>query len=256
MADAILKTCRCCGNLYPIQHQSVQRSKYCGALCRAEAMRARFEDRFWGRVLVGKDDECWVWQGSLRGEYGCVHTNGRTKSCHRVAYELRKGPIPDGLEIRHSCDNPPCCNPAHLSVGTHSENMRDMSDRGRGCGQVLVEQDVMRIRAMFFDEHIPQRTIAKAFGMSPAAISLAVRGVNWTAIGVPSGDLVKATTEMTRSVRRGTESNFSKMTPEVVRAMRAESASGSSQADIARKYGMSKMATSLAIRRKTWAHIE
>lgn len=75
---------------------------------------------------------CIVFQGSKdRDGYGQVHRKGRTFRAHRVAYEDAHGPIPVGLHVLHSCDNPSCVNPDHLRVGTHQENMDDRNARGR-----------------------------------------------------------------------------------------------------------------------------
>lgn len=94
--------------------------------------------RFWAKVERCGDDECWPWIGAVSGKgYGRFKMGPRLYSTHRIAYELETGTIPrmkDGFpaEIMHSCDNPPCCNPRHLSVGTRSENMIDMAQKGRG----------------------------------------------------------------------------------------------------------------------------
>lgn len=86
---------------------------------------------FWGRVAKG--DGCWPWQGFLRGKYGTTQFMGVSKSTHRLAWELaNNASIPPGLVVMHSCDNPPCCNPEHLSVGTHKENSADCDRKGRG----------------------------------------------------------------------------------------------------------------------------
>lgn len=77
---------------------------------------------------------CWEWRGRrLPGGYGTIpHPKGSTwLYLHRLMYERYVGPIPEGLFIRHKCDNPPCSNPAHLEPGTHADNMRDMAERGR-----------------------------------------------------------------------------------------------------------------------------
>lgn len=77
-------------------------------------------------------DACWLWLASKApGGYGQVRINRVLVRAHRVAYERAVGPVPDGLHVLHRCDNPPCCNPAHLFVGTRSDNMRDMVAKGR-----------------------------------------------------------------------------------------------------------------------------
>lgn len=76
--------------------------------------------------------DCWIWQGNTQSSgYGCIKAFGVMVSCHRLSYELYNGKIPDGMEVMHSCDNPLCINPDHLSLGTHKDNMRDMIKKGR-----------------------------------------------------------------------------------------------------------------------------
>jgi hypothetical protein len=85
--------------------------------------------QFHNKVKKGNPDECWIWQGRLNpAGYGMVL--GYTRA-HRVAYELHYGEFDYKLEILHKCDNPSCCNPAHLRAGTHGDNMADMSAKGR-----------------------------------------------------------------------------------------------------------------------------
>lgn len=75
---------------------------------------------------------CWVWQGRLtKTGYGVLWFAGRAFWVHRLAYELDKGPITDGLFVLHSCDNPGCFNPAHLFLGTPKENVEDMMAKSR-----------------------------------------------------------------------------------------------------------------------------
>lgn len=92
-------------------------------------------EQFWATVGVGAADECWEWRGFRnedRGGYGQLRHDGRQAWAHRIAWELSNGQdVPAGLYVRHACDNPPCCNPAHLSTGTQRDNMQDAKARGR-----------------------------------------------------------------------------------------------------------------------------
>lgn len=110
-----------------------------------EMITPSLSQRFWARVERGTETECWNWRGARtatnytgvqsRPGYG-VMTNGSSWSgsvyTHRLAWILTYGPIPRGLCVCHHCDNGLCCNPRHLFVGTHLDNMRDMVAKGRG----------------------------------------------------------------------------------------------------------------------------
>jgi len=93
-------------------------------------------ERFWEKVEKRGPDECWEWKayrektGYGQLQVGTYETPDATRS-HRIAWELTNGPIPDGLHVCHHCDNPPCCNPTHLFLGTHQDNMDDMLAKGR-----------------------------------------------------------------------------------------------------------------------------
>lgn len=90
-------------------------------------------DRFWAKVQKAGPDDCWPWLASRMpkgyGKLGIASTT--PKLAHRVSWELHYGPIPEGLFVCHRCDNPPCVNPAHLFLGTCTDNLRDMVAKGR-----------------------------------------------------------------------------------------------------------------------------
>lgn len=139
--------------------------------------------RFWSSIETGPTDACWKWRGGLANTgYGCFSLYGKPLIASRVAYQLCHGPIPEGLLVRHACDNPPCCNPWHLSTGTHLDNAKDRQMRGRQTKGTTVhtcrmtEQDVMRIRMS------PRREwtrIAEELGRPYVTVYSAAVGRSW-----------------------------------------------------------------------------
>lgn len=145
-------------------------------------------ERFWRKVDMRTDEECWEWQayrsGQNYGQFGLSPT--RPRVAHRVAYSFATcKPIPVGLVVRHMCDNPPCCNPAHLELGTQAENFRDAMDRGRwncrGEGNAvskLTEEDVHSIRsARASGETGP--AIAARYGVTKKVVYGIAKGSMW-----------------------------------------------------------------------------
>lgn len=158
-------------------------------------MAAQLIDRFVLRTK--KVGSCLEWQGCRTGRgYGMVSAKSisqrRNDRAHRVSFRLFVGPIPAGLFVLHRCDNPTCVAPAHLFLGTHTDNMRDMAEKGRGrptggqCkgqrhwGAKLDDDDIRAIRSMYATGRFKQQQIADLFGVVHTAISAIVRGEKWS----------------------------------------------------------------------------
>ena len=91
------------------------------------------ETRFWSKVdRTAGPDACWPWVARVgAGGYGVIRFGSKHRRAHRVAYELAHGPIPTDLFVCHTCDNPRCCNPRHLWLGSPGDNMADRDSKGR-----------------------------------------------------------------------------------------------------------------------------
>jgi hypothetical protein len=154
---------------------------------------ATWETRFWSKVDKSAADGCHPWtRGRSPRGYGKVGRQGAHLRAHRVAWELTFGPIPSYAEagykvcVLHTCDNPPCCNPAHLFLGSNADNTADRQAKGRhwarrGSAQgmaKLTEQAVVTIRA-WHAQGWPYVALGAAFGVIPGTIGLVVTRKTW-----------------------------------------------------------------------------
>lgn len=146
----------------------------------------RGEETLWRRVIVGEPDECWEWQGHrIKTGYGRLRFQGRRVLAHRLAdFIARHTEIPEGIEIIHTCDNPPCVNPRHLQRATHKENMEDRDRKLRGAkgesnGRAkLTEHEVREIIRLRQDD-VRVAEIAARFGISQRHVYALSNGAWW-----------------------------------------------------------------------------
>lgn len=164
--------------------------------------------RFWRSVSIGGPDECWPWLGDTTHGYGVFFYVGRLRPAHELALSFTTGEArAEGFETCHSCDNPPCCNPAHLRFDTRLANVDDMWDRDRAAvgerapNARLTASHVRAIRERRAQGAI-QKHLAEQYGLSAAYVSEIVNGLVWQDAGGPINGRSKRTQRYASS-RRG-----------------------------------------------------
>jgi len=136
-----------------------------------------------------REGDCIVWTGAVNVTgYGRVRRDGRAWLAHRLAYKLAHGHLPTDLCVLHRCDNPPCCNPEHLFLGTRTDNSADMMEKGRhrnghmpggkNPNAKLSEDDVVEVRRLLTLGHT-HRAIGNRFGVDRSTITAINRGKHW-----------------------------------------------------------------------------
>ena len=104
--------------------------------------------RFWEKVIIAKPEDCWLWQGARRQQYGQEYGRflyqAKIHLAHRISYLFTYGPFLDDDCVLHKCDTPPCVNPTHLFLGTRNDNNIDKAKKGR-ARKVLTPQQAKEI---------------------------------------------------------------------------------------------------------------
>lgn len=188
-------TCAHCGcassRSYHIKRARRERPQYCSPACFSAGVKARAvarrPDRFWSKVDVGNPDQCWPYTGG-KSEHGYGRfqwEDGRPRLAHRVAYELAAGKSAGRKFVCHSCDNPPCCNPKHLWLGTAIDNNADRHAKGRTRTATRRGEDAKhaklttsQVLEVFFSSE-PVGEAAARLGVTKQAISAIRNGKNW-----------------------------------------------------------------------------
>ncbi len=147
---------------------------------------------FWNKVAITADDnQCWLWQGChLLSGYGLMEINRKRIRAHRIAWSYPDYVIPEGMDVCHSCDNPKCCNPKHLFIGTHQENMDDMKMKKRYCMPItrkgidsnkakLTEEQVLAIRSEYIPYKVSTPKLAAKYNVHQSVIHDIVTRKTW-----------------------------------------------------------------------------
>lgn len=235
-------------------------------------------DRFLSKLKINTEFQCWEWQRAKdKNGYGKLTVNGHDVRAHRIAWQIFTGqPVPKGVLVLHSCDNPACCNIKHLSLGSPQDNMNDKMSRGREInlkGQDCPSAKLTQANVLEIFERLTngesQYSIAKVFNISQTTVSEIARGEIWKHLMPP--DFVTPTKEQQNQnksrgirqflatnpdARRGKQNPKAKITAETVRVIRELHASGQAVSQIALSVGLSKAQTRRIIHREAWSHVE
>jgi hypothetical protein len=220
------------------------------------------DERFWSKVDKCDPSGCWIWLAATNNKgYGTFRPGGSAPKqlAHRLSHEDANGPIYSTDLVLHSCDNPACVNPAHLRVGTHSDNVADMDARGRrvsntpkgeaNCNAIRTDAQVIAMR----QDYVSGMSIAdlcRLHSVNPASLRDYTLGRSWkhvfSAADCPSLDAIKA--EAQRRKKTGSKINQTKADQ-----IRARLASGETGRALAREFGIHFATVSDIKHRRIWS---
>lgn len=189
------KVCVECGSLFgPHGDKNFKRKKYCSFVCWHAAKKfapKRADTMFWPKIdRSGGPEACWPYYRTDTAGYGRFAKQGPYAFAHRTAYLLTKGMIPDGMEVCHTCDVRNCCNPAHLFLATHDENMADCKAKKRHAWgertwrNKLTAEQVQEIRKSYtpgrrWSGGGNARELAERYGVKANTITNIASGRTW-----------------------------------------------------------------------------
>lgn len=216
-------------------------------------------DRFYSRINeTPTDTGCLDWLGHCnQNGYGVCTDGHKTLLAHRVAWTLAHGPIPDGMSIAHRCDRPQCCRVEHLFVCTHTDNMRDMVNKGRISPRggernpkaKLTAEQVLEIRSDKWAGRTHSE-IAAHFSIGTTQVNSILLRKSWAHL-----DLVHDA-PYEGGHAKGERTGCAKLTEQDVISIRSERFAGWTLAEIGQEFGISLGQVSYILLRKGWTHLD
>jgi transposase-like protein len=167
-----------CQTPFEVLPSRVGRAKYCSKRCHMLANNAQIPmtlaERFWEKVLKGSPQTCWLWQGGKTGRgYGVMRVpeQKRNVGAHVISWYLFHGTWPpEGMDVLHNCpggDQPGCCNPTHLWVGTHQDNMLDKVAKSRdNTPRKVTKEQALEMCELYATGEWTYKQLAKRYGLA------------------------------------------------------------------------------------------
>jgi hypothetical protein len=218
--------------------------------------------RFWSKVYIPKDyeNECWIWKGSIDDNgYGFFSINYKMVRVHRFAYECCYNLIPNGLLVRHTCDNPPCVSPYHLLIGTCQDNSNDAVKRNRiphgenHSNSKLTENDVKNILTTLYEGNYTCTEISNFYKVEPRNINRIASGKIWKNI---YNQLTKEQKEKIKfNVINNKCLNSSNLTINDIKKIRELYSKNIKIKELIKIFNIRRQTISDIVNRKTWKHI-
>lgn len=191
-SNTIPRNCEYCGKPFDALARFVRQGygRFCSIACSNRSKSVPLVIRFWAKVKQGQPDECWPFMASRNAAgYGTIGIDGKSALANRVAWQLTNGAIPAGQYVLHKCDNPPCCNPSHLFLGTHADNALDKKIKGRARSNrgeekntaKLTEKQVKAIRQEYRYRSSTHglKALSAKYGVCVSAVEAIVKHRTW-----------------------------------------------------------------------------
>lgn len=192
------KDCENCGKYFEYNPSRRPKARFCSGSClskktgheKQERRQAKWdsdsEDETFQALInrfekfVVKKNGCWEWNGCINSKYGAFRFRKKPQKAHRVSWVIHNGEIPDGLQVLHKCDNPPCTNPEHLFLGTNADNMKDMVSKKRHVSgkRKLTKEMIIHIRNLL-KMGVPSARLSRDYKVSETCIYNIRHNISW-----------------------------------------------------------------------------